>query len=135
MLLNAVSTGASTFTVTRGQLATSANQTHNPNAQVNEIHDWLFLSVLGNGSNTTPCTGSCLYNYDVLADAGTVLPPPDCRLSEAQAASPSTTQHRTADRKSTSPWILGYRRRQVPRAPGNATTGGCAVQATQLGLN
>lgn len=140
MLLNAVSTGASTFTVTRGQLATSANQTHNPNAQVNEIHDWLFLSVLGNGSNTTPCTGSCLYNYDVLADPTTGNPV--AGLQVAGGTSGISIDNSALNGGSQIYFTFGSSATGTAKCPspsGGAgltlTTGGCAVQATQLGLN
>jgi hypothetical protein len=73
-IMDITAISGTTLTVTRGQLGTTA-ATHNNGETVQEIKDWLFLSVeaKGNAKNsggTTLCTGACLYNYSVL-DAGT----------------------------------------------------------------
>ena len=139
MLLSAVNTGPSTFTVTRGRLGTSANQTHNPNAPVNEIHDWLFLSVLA-GGNSTGCTGSCLYNYDVLSGGGTGNPVAGLPvvggtsgISIDNTALNGGSQIYFTYQGSANGTV------KCPSPSGGAgltlSTGGCAVQATQLGLN
>jgi len=56
-------TGTTPLTVTRGQLGT-AEVLHAAGAAVQDIQDWIFLSVTA-GGNATGCTGACLYNYNV----------------------------------------------------------------------
>lgn len=73
-IMDITAISGTTSTVTRGQLGTTA-ATHTNGDTVQEIEDWLFLSVAANGNaknsgGTTLCTGSCLYNYSVLG-AGT----------------------------------------------------------------
>jgi hypothetical protein len=57
--------GTATLTVARGQLGTTT-ATHSNGANVQDIQDWIFLSVDGNG-NVASCTGACLYNYNVIS--------------------------------------------------------------------
>ncbi len=47
----------------RGQLGTTA-AAHADGAAVQDIQDWLYLSVSA-GGGATGCTGACLYNYSV----------------------------------------------------------------------
>jgi hypothetical protein len=102
---------------------------------VNEIHDWLFLSVLANGNRTTPCTGSCLYNYDVLSGGGTGNPV--AGLQVVGGTSGISIDNSALNGGSQIYFTFGSSATAGVKcpAPSNATTGGCAVQATQLGLN
>jgi hypothetical protein len=139
MLLTAVTAGPpATLTLTRGQLGTGRAM-HNSGATVNEIHDWLFLSVLGNG-NGANCTGSCLYNYDVLSGAATgttitgmpVVGGTSGISIDNTALNGGSQIYFTYLSAATSGIVCP----SPSGGPGTgATTGGCAVQATQLGLN
>jgi hypothetical protein len=64
-----ISTLANPLTVTRGALGTTA-ATHSNSATVQDIQDWLFMSVVASG-NGTGCTGACVYNYNIIAGAAT----------------------------------------------------------------
>jgi hypothetical protein len=64
--------GTTSLTISRGQLGTTA-AVHANGAAVQDIKDWLFLSVVANG-NAASCTGACLYNYNVIG-AGTTGTP------------------------------------------------------------
>jgi hypothetical protein len=136
--VNSTGAGSPSLSVTRGQLGTSFNVSHAAGAAVNEVHDWLFLSVLGNGSPTTPCTGSCLYNYDVLANAATGTPV--AGLQVVGGTSGISIDNSALNGGSQIYFTFGSSATGGPGGvhcppPSNATTGGCAVQATQLGLN
>jgi hypothetical protein len=61
-----------TLTVSRGSLGTTA-ATHSSGAAVQDIEDWLFMSVAANG-NVAGCTGACLYNYLVTTGSATGTP-------------------------------------------------------------
>lgn len=60
--------GTTALTVTRAQQGTTG-ATHSNGAAVQDVQDWLFTSVIANGS-ATGCTGACLYNFSVMG-AGT----------------------------------------------------------------
>lgn len=62
-----------TLTVTRAQLGTTA-ATHSSGAAVQDIQDWIYLSVAANGNVSGVCTGACLYNYSVTTGATTGAP-------------------------------------------------------------
>ncbi len=139
MRLTAINIGPPlNFTVTRGQLGTTA-ATHSSGAAVSENHDWLFMSVLA-GGNSTGCAGSCVYNYDVLAGAATGTP-------VAGLATVGGTSGIAIDNSALNGGSQIYFTFQgsatgaikCPAPSGGvgvgATSGGCAVQATQLGLN
>ena len=55
--------GTNTLTVTRAQLTTAA-AAHASGATVNDITDWIYLSVSALGTSTG-CAGACIYNYAV----------------------------------------------------------------------
>ena len=131
MPLIGVNTTTNTLTVTRG----TGKTPHTSGATVNEIHDWLFLSVLAGGNRTGVCTGSCLYNYDVLANAGTGVPA--AGLQVVGGTSGISIDNSALDGGSQIYFTFGSSATGGVKcpAPSNATTGGCAVQATQLGLN
>jgi hypothetical protein len=67
-ILQVTAVDGTTLTISRGQLGTTA-AAHANGAAVQDIKDWLFLSVAANG-NAASCTGACLYNYNVIG-AGT----------------------------------------------------------------
>lgn len=64
--------GTTSLTISRGKVGTTA-ATHANGATVQDIKDWLFMSVVANG-NAAPCTGACLYNFNVIG-AGTTGTP------------------------------------------------------------
>ena len=136
MALTGVNTTTNTLTVTRG----TGKAPHSAGAAVNEVHDWLFMSVLGNGNRTGVCTGSCLYNYDVLANpttgnpvAGLPVVGGTSGISIDNSALNGGSQIYFTYQGSANGTV------KCPSPSGGAgltlSTGGCAVQATQLGLN
>ena len=139
MLLTAVTPGPpATLTLTRAQLGTAIAK-HLTGAAVNEIHDWLFMSVLGNG-NGTGCNGSCLYNYDVLSGGGTGNPV--AGLPVVGGTSGISIDNTALNGGSQIYFTYQGSATTTVKCPSPsggtgiaATTGGCAVQATQLGLN
>jgi hypothetical protein len=138
MLITGVGTG--TITATRGQLGTPT-VTHNSGATVNDEKDWLFLSVSANGNATTSCTGACIYNYDVFA--GAVAGTATAGRQVIGGTSGITVDNTTIGGGGSQVYFtyLGSATAGVkcPSPSGGAgltlSTGGCAVQATQLGLN
>ncbi len=133
MLLTGVTPGGPSLTVTRGQLGT-ARAMHTTGATVNEIHDWLFMSVLA-GGNGTGCTGSCVYNYDVLAGATTGTSVTGMQV--VGGTSGITIDNTALNGGSQIYFSFGASATGTTKCPtpSGATSGGCAVQAAQLGLN
>jgi hypothetical protein len=91
-------------------------------------HDWVFLSVNGNGQSITGCTtGACLYNYAVPANTTTHSGSPTAGLGVTGGSSGIII-----DNNSTSPTgasnIYFY---SLSSESCNSTTSGCAVQASQ----
>jgi hypothetical protein len=134
--VNPTGPGSPSLSVIRGTGATN----HSSTAPVNEVHDWLFMSVLGNGNRTGVCTGSCLYNYDVLANpttgnpvAGLPVVGGTSGISIDNSALNGGSQIYFTYQGSANGTV------KCPSPSGGAgltlSTGGCAVQATQLGLN
>ncbi len=68
-IMHIVTPLANPLNVTRAQLGTTA-ATHAAGAAVQDVQDWLFLSVIAHG-NATGCTGACLYNFNVIGGAAT----------------------------------------------------------------
>jgi len=68
-IMHIVTPLANPLNVTRAQLGTTA-ATHAAGAVVQDVQDWLFLSVIAHG-NATGCTGACLYNFNVISGAAT----------------------------------------------------------------
>jgi hypothetical protein len=64
--------GTTNLTISRGQSDTTA-ATHANGAPVQDIKDWLFLSVVANG-NAASCTGACLYNFNVIGAGASGTP-------------------------------------------------------------
>jgi hypothetical protein len=64
--------GTTSLTVTRGQQGTTA-VAHSNSLMVQDVQDWLFVSVAGNG-NAGGCTGACIYNYNVIGVGTTGTP-------------------------------------------------------------
>jgi hypothetical protein len=67
--------GTTNLTITRAQDGTTA-ASHANGAAVQDIKDWVFASVQGNGNATVSpsCGGACLYNFNVTAGATTGSP-------------------------------------------------------------
>jgi len=67
--------GTGTLTVTRGVNSTTA-ATHSNGAATQDVQDWIFLSVQGNGNATVSptCSGACVYNYNVTSSPATGNP-------------------------------------------------------------
>jgi hypothetical protein len=65
-------TSTTTVLVNRVQFGTTA-ASHNSGAAVQDIQDWLFMSVVANG-NVAGCSGACVYNYLVTAGNATGTP-------------------------------------------------------------
>jgi hypothetical protein len=127
MLVTAAPSG-STVTVARGQLGTAA-ATHLNAAAVQDIQDWIFLSVTANGTGNG-CTGACLYNYSVTTGA---VP---ANATTGLAATGGTSGI-IIDNSSTTAGAsqIYYTTLGSSTCAGNgttgATTGGCAIQASQ----
>jgi hypothetical protein len=127
--------GGTSLTVTRGQSGTTA-AAHSSGAAVANVHDWLFVSV-ASGGNKTGCTGACLYSFNV---TGGALPAD----ATAGLVSASGTSGIIVDNAVGAGSLPGAS--QVYFTPlgaqtcvGNGTTGnlassGCAIQASQAGL-
>jgi hypothetical protein len=120
------------LTLTRAQGGTKG-ATHDPGAAVNDVKDWLFMSVAANG-NATGCTGACLYSFNVLTASGTAT---------AGRAVAGGTSGITVDNSALSGGSQIYFTYQgaatagapCPSPSSPATGSGCAVQAMQSGLN
>jgi hypothetical protein len=131
MLVSAIS-GGNTLTIARAQLGTAAAP-HANGANVNQIHDRVFVSVAANG-NQTVCAGSCVYSFDVT----------NLALSSASAGLPATggTSGIIIDNVVTSTAGASqvyFSTLSNQTCNGNGSTGsgngGCAVQASQKALN
>ncbi len=75
MLVATVPTGT-TFTVAaggRGQDGSTAAAHNTTGLPVQDLRDGLFMSVVGNGNDST-CTGACVYSYNVISGAATGTP-------------------------------------------------------------
>lgn len=114
-----ITTLANPLTVTRGQLGTTA-ATHSNGAAVQDVQDWLFVSVEANGS-ATGCTGACLYNYSVLGAGAT-------GTATAGIAATGGTSGIIVDNESTTQ--TGAEQIYYSTL-GNATTPSTAVQTSQ----
>ena len=126
--------GASTLTVTRAQQGT-ARVAHTSGTAVDDIRDWLFLSVSTNG-NVGGCTGACLFNYNVLGagTTGTVT------TGRAVVGGTSGITIDNTALSGGSQIYFTYQGAATAGAPcpspSSPTTGtGCAVQTSQVGLN
>ena len=122
--------GTTTLTATRAQLGTTA-AAHANAAGVDNIHDWIYLSVTANGAGTG-CTGACLYNYAVTAPL-TTISNATTGISAAGGTSGIIIDNSVL---TTSGASQIYYTTQNPQAcGGNGTTGsgtgGCAVQTLQ----
>jgi hypothetical protein len=125
--------GGTTVVVTRGGTGAlgTATAAHNSGAAVQDIQDWIYLSVSANG-NETGCGTACIYNYSVTTGApGTAT---------AGFAATGGTSGIIIDNSVTAATTAGasqiyYSTRGNAACAGNgttgATTGGCAVQASQ----
>ena len=117
--------GTTSLTVTRGVLGTGPGVIHASGGAVQDIQDWIFLSVTA-GGHATGCTGACLYNYNVTTGTAPAN-------STAGIAATGGTSGIIIDNSSTT---TGYS--QIYYTPlanqtcaTSGTTGGCAVQTSQ----
>ncbi len=125
MLVNTVPTGT-TFTVLgggRGEDGTTAATHNTTGVAVQDIEDWLFMSVAGN-ANVAPCTGTaasaCVYNYNVISGAATATP--KAGLSETGGTSGIIIDNQSTTK-------VGAQQIYF-----STPTGHTAVQASQAGL-
>jgi hypothetical protein len=72
-IMKITAVGATSVTVTRGSLGTTAGSSYPSGTAAQVIQDWMFTSVEANAS-VSPCTAGCLLNYSVLG-AGTAGSP------------------------------------------------------------
>jgi hypothetical protein len=131
MMLDYVNS-ATQLTVTQGELGTSA-ATHLVNAAVQDIQDWIYLSVTGTGSDTgcTSTTG-CLYNYSVTT--GTVPATATTGIAANGGASGVIIDNAAAATTGAQQiyyTILGNQACTGNGTTGSASSGGCAIQASQ----
>jgi hypothetical protein len=122
--------GLTTVNVTRGGSGAlgTADVAHSSGATVQDIQDWIFLSVTA-GSNDCSLGGGCLYNFNVTTGAafsGSSAP-------VAAVDEDNGTSGVVIDNSST---VSGYSQIYFSTL-GNQTcttsggTGGCAIQASQ----
>jgi hypothetical protein len=126
--------GTKSLSVNRKQQGTAIAD-HAVGAAVDDIKDWLFASVSANG-NLGGCTGACLYNFNVLGAtaAGTIT------AAKAVAGGTSGITVDNTALNGGSQIYFTYQGAATTTAtcpsPSTATTGtGCAIQASQLGLD
>jgi hypothetical protein len=123
-----ITTLANPLTVTRGQLGTTG-AAHTGGAAVQDIQDWLYLSVTANGTGNG-CSGACLYNYSVT----TTTAPSDATTGITATGG---TSGAVVDNflTGTGESEIYYSTLGNATCAGNGTTGsnthGCAVQASQ----
>jgi len=72
-IMKITAVGASSVTVTRASLGTTAGSSYPSGTAVQVIQDWMFTSVEANAS-VSPCTAGCLLNYSVLGAGATGTP-------------------------------------------------------------
>jgi hypothetical protein len=121
MLVNTVPTGA-TFTVAaggRGQDGTAAATHNTTGVAVQDVQDWLFMSVAASG-NAAGCTAACVYNYNVISGAAAATP-------TAGLPEPGGTSGFVIDSMSTS-------QTGAEQVYFSTLTGNTAVQASQSAL-
>jgi hypothetical protein len=130
MQVSAISTSAK-LAVTRGALGTTG-ATHLTGVAVQDIQDWLYLSVTALGSDTG-CTGACLYNYSITTGTAPTN-------SVTGIAATGGTSGVVVDNALTGAGEsqIYYTTLGNATCGGNTSTGtgthGCAVQASQSGL-
>jgi hypothetical protein len=114
---------ANPLNVTRGQLGTTAAAHTTTGVAVQDIRDWLFMSVASNAkAPCSPTGGACVYNYNVINSALTAGNP-TAGLSE-----PGGTSGFVIDNQSTT-------QTGAQQIYFSTLTGHTAVQASQSGLN
>lgn len=136
MHITALVTLTRTLTVTRAQDGTTA-AAHTSGAAVTDITDWVYMSVTA-GGNDAACTGACVYSYDVTSGS---LPAAATAGINATGGSSGIIIDNSA--LTTGASQVYYTTLANQACAGNGTfighsgngTGGCAVQATQSGLN
>jgi hypothetical protein len=124
-----------TLTPVQGPVLTSAAAACSPVTEVDgNVHDWIFLSVTASG-NASGCTGACLYNYNV-DSALAIGSVPAAGLAVTGGASGIIIDNTSTSTGASQIYFtpLGGGICTGNGATG-AGTGGCAVQASQSGLN
>ena len=134
--VSAVSGGTTvSFTVAgdRGALGTTA-VAHANGAAVQDIQDWIYLSVSATGNDTT-CSGACLYNYNVTTGPTTGTATTGINAAGGTSgviidnSAPSSTNAASGEAQ------IYYSTLATQACTGNGTTGNgtqvCAVQTSQ----
>jgi len=125
--------GTTSLTVARGALGTTAaSQVTGANVLVPTL-DWAYLSVSANG-NDTGCTGACVYNYYITgAITGATA---TTGLTAAGGASGIIIDNSTTTAGESQIYFTTLANQAcVGNGTTGNTTGGCAVQVSQSGLN